>query len=164
MELLRFFQWVQDSAVGTEIRESVLFFPIVESIHVLALTVSVGLILITDLRLIGWRFQTEVANEIMGQLRPWMLAGFAAMFLTGGLLFWAEAANCYQSPTFRIKLLFLLGAGLNAACFETTSGRSPGAWSRMNPPPRAVRAAGWLSLFLWAGVIVFGRWTAYGLS
>lgn len=164
MPLLPFFQWIQDSSVGTDIRESVLVFPVIESVHVLGLAVSVGLILMTDLRLIGWRFTSEPASDIMRQLRSWMLGGFMAMFLSGALLFWAEAANCYQSATFRAKMAFLLLSGLNALLFETTTARDVTVWDRMERPPRRVRLAGWVSLLCWVGVIVFGRWTAYGLK
>ena len=40
------------------------------------------------------------------------------MFSSGALLFWSEAEKCYRSPTFRIKLMFLALAGLNALFFE----------------------------------------------
>lgn len=161
--LLAFFQSMQDSWVGTSIRESVLVFPVIESVHVLGLALSVGLIFVTDLRLIGWRFKGEGVSDVMRQLRPWMLTGFATMFLTGGLLFWAEAARCYQSPTFRVKVAFLVLAGLNALYFETITGRAVGIWEGTSTPPRAVRVAGWLSIVCWTGVVIFGRWTAYGL-
>jgi hypothetical protein len=162
--LLPWFQALQDSSIGTSIRESVVLFPVIESIHVLALTVSVGLILITDLRLIGWCFADERASRVMGPLRPWMLAGFGAMFASGGLLFWAEAANCYNSPTFRLKMFFLALAGLNAIVFESTMGRASDRWGQLRVPPRRARTAGWLSLVCWTAVIVLGRWTAYGLN
>src|SRR5262249_44385347 len=103
------------------------------------------------------------ATDVMVQLRPWMLTGFIVMFVTGFLLFWAEAARCYESPTFRAKLAFLVAAGINAAIFESNIGRRVGAWDDAVVPPRGARLAGWISLICWTGVVVFGRWTAYGL-
>jgi hypothetical protein len=164
MSLLPIFQWIQDSAVGTSIRESLLVFPIVETAHVVGLSMSAGLILITDLRLTGSLLTFEPASGVMRQLRRWMLGGFAVMFSSGALLFWAEAAKCYKSPAFRFKMIFLLLAGLNALLFETTLGKSIGAWGGSIVPPRRARLAGWMSLICWSGVIVFGRWTAYGLN
>ena len=164
MNLLPVFEWIQNSSVGTSIRESILVFPIVETAHVVGLSFSVGLILITDLRLIGAILPSERPSGVMRQLRGWMLAGFALMFSSGGLLFWAEAAKCYKSPAFRFKMIFLLLAGLNALLFETTLGRSIGAWDDRAVPPQRARMAGWISLVCWSGVVVFGRWTAYGLN
>ena len=136
-------------------------FPLIETAHVLGLSASVGLILMTDLRLIGVTLLEEPVSDVTHQLRRWMLSGFALMFITGALLFYAEAGKLYHSPTFRLKLVFLLLAGINALVFETTIGRSVMDWKGL--PPRA-KFAGWASLICWAAVVLFGRWTAYGLS
>lgn len=160
--LYQFCVWLHDSSVGTNLRESQFMFPLVEGIHVLALSLSVGLIVLTDLRLIGVVMKDSKASEIMKQLKPWMLVGFIIMFLTGGLLFWSEAVRVYSSETFRFKLLFLFLAGVNALVFETTIGRQADTWEGA-VPPRA-KLAGWISLICWAAVVLFGRWTAYGLS
>jgi hypothetical protein len=164
MSLLPIFEWIQDSSVGTSIRQSILVFPIIETAHVVGLSVSVGLILITDLRLIGAILKSERPSGVMRELRGWMLAGFALMFSSGALLFWAEAAKCYKSPAFRFKMIFLLLAGLNALLFETTLGKTVGAWDDLPVLPQRARMAGWVSLICWSGVVVFGRWTAYGLN
>ena len=52
------------------------------------------------------------ASEVLQQLRPWVLGGFAAIFVSGGLLFWAEAATVVASPPFPFKLGFIVLAGL----------------------------------------------------
>src|SRR5579862_5471257 len=110
-------QAIQASQIGTAIRESALVFPIVETAHVIGLSMSVGIIILLDLRLAGVGFRHAAPAQIIGQLKPWYLTGFAGMFLTGGLLFWSEAFNCYQSGAFRWKIAFLCLAGLNAAVF-----------------------------------------------
>jgi len=162
MSLFEICQWLQDSGPATALRESRYMFPLVETTHVLGLTISVGLILMTDLRLIGAALRRESVADVTKQLRPWMLSGFLVMFLSGALLFYCEAAKVYDSPTFRVKLIFLLLAGINAFVFETTVGRNVLEWNQA-VPPRA-KLAGWVSLICWTGVIVFGRWTAYGLN
>lgn len=164
MSLLPVFEWIQNSSVGTAIRESLVVFPVIETAHVVGLGISAGLILIADLRLIGAILTSERTSEVMRQLRAWMLGGFTLMFSSGALLFWAEAAKCYKSPAFRLKMLFLLLAGLNALVFETTKGKLIGAWDGGALPPARARIAGWMSLVCWAGVIICGRWTAYGLN
>ena len=164
MTLLPLFQWIQDTTIGTSIRESLIVFPVIEGAHVLGLALSVGLILITDLRLIGVLMPDIRPVEVTGPMKRWMLGGFALMFVSGGLLFWSEAAKCYKSPAFRFKMLFLLLAGLNALFYESTIGRRFVAWEGMTVLPARVRLAGWVSLICWMCVIAFGRWTAYGLN
>ena len=162
MSLFDICQWLQDSTLGAALRGSRYVFPLVETSHVLGLAISVGLILVTDLRLVGAALTREPVADVMKQLRTWMLSGFLVMFVSGGLLFWSEAARLYDSPTFRAKLIFLFLAGVNALVFETTVGKSVVDWNTI-VPPRA-KFAGWASLICWAGVIIFGRWTAYGLN
>ena len=84
------------------------------------------------------------------------------MAASGSLLFWSEAARLYPSPTFRLKLAFLVVGGLNALVFELRERRLQQVASGGVVPRYAV-AAGWISLVSWMAVIGFGRWTAYGL-
>jgi hypothetical protein len=164
MSLYEVCQWIQESNIGTSIRESTLMFPLVETAHVIGLTVSVGFILMTDLRLIGAVMRREPFSDVHHQLRPWMTAGFVSMFLSGAILFWSEAAKCYNSPTFRIKIIFLILAGVNALIFETGIGRRTAGWDLATSTPARAKLTGWASLICWTGVIIFGRWTAYGMK
>lgn len=163
MSLLGFCQWLQGTAWATGIRESTWVFPIIETTHVLALALSVGTIAIVDLRLFGVVLRREPASEISGQLLPWSLAGFAVMFITGALLFGAQAAKCYNSTYFRIKVTFLVLAGVNALVFQLTAHRSISNWDTDLVPPLRARMAGLLSLILWIGIIAAGRTMAYNL-
>lgn len=164
MTLLPLFEWLQNTVIGTSIRESIYVFPIVETVHVIGLALSVGLILITDLRLTGIIMVGVRPAEIIRPLKNLMLVGFTLMFSSGILLFWSEAAKCYKSPAFRFKMVFLLLAGLNALFFETTIGRHSIAWDPATVLPKRARIAGWTSLICWIAVVSFGRWTAYGLN
>lgn len=164
MPFLVLFQWLQSRPWTTALRESRYVFPAVETIHVVGLAGSVGLILIVDLRLIGALLQNQSVADVMSRYRRWMWMGFASMFASGILLFCSEAANCYMSSTFRAKMLLLFLAGLNALVFEITVGKRVSAWGDAANLPLAAKLAGWISLVCWAGVIAFGRWTAYGMK
>lgn len=154
-------QWLQNTAWGTGIRESTWVFPIVEGTHVLALALSVGTLLIVDLRLMGVLMRREPVSQVSNQLMPWSAAGFTIMFITGALLFWSQAVKAYGSIFFRIKLLLLLLAGINALVFELTLRRSIATWDTAEKPPFRARLAGVLGIVLWAGVIAAGRTMAY---
>ena len=93
MSFLDLCRQIQDSSFATSLLESQYLWLIIESAHVLGLAFSVGLIAITDLRLIGKFRRHEPVSDVLEQLRPWLLAGFALMFVTGGLLFASEAAT-----------------------------------------------------------------------
>ena len=163
MSLLSICQAIQDSEIGTSIRESIWVFPIIETIHVLGVANSVGLILMLDLRLTGLGMKSVPAAQLMHRLKGWYLTGFAIMMVSGALLFWSEAAKLYNSFTFRMKLLFLILAGINALMFEIFYTPKMAEWEGKEIPSGA-RLVGWCSFVFWMAVIGYGRWTAYGLQ
>jgi hypothetical protein len=89
-----------------------------------------------------------------------MLIGFILMSITGVLLFYAIPIRSYQSIWFRVKVIMLVAAGLNAWTFHRSVYRTVETWDTGRPPRRARRAA-IASLALWAGIIVAGRMIAY---
>jgi hypothetical protein len=155
--------WMQNSDIGTGIRESIWLFPIVETTHVLALALSVGVLVWFDLRLMGWGMKHEPVSQIHKQVMPFAFVGFTIMILTGVLLFWSEAEKCYLSGFFRLKVLFLVLAALNAGIFELGTKKSIEDWDKYPVPPPKARRAGLISILSWTAVIVAGRATAYNL-
>ena len=153
---------IEATPIGTAIAESRYAFPIIEGTHLIALSVSVGLIFLTDLRLMGLFLRQVPAADVLRSLRPYVLCGFALVFLSGGLLFWAEAAEVIASPAWVFKFAFIGLAGLNALYFEFVIARRPGALSPGQATlPRGVRYAGAASLTIWTLVIICGRLIAY---
>jgi hypothetical protein len=159
--LREFCQWLYDSSIGTSIRESIWVFPIIETIHVLGLTLLVGTIAILDLRLLGLVLKREQVSRVASQILPLTWAGFAVMFVSGFLLFWAEAAKCYANPAFRLKLLLLALVGLNPLVFHLTIYRSVLSWNEQLVTPLRARLAAFFSLTLWGGIVCAGRAIAY---
>jgi len=163
MTLLDFFQRLEDSPFSQALLESQYAYPVIESVHVLSLALSVGLLAVADLRLAGAYMRREPVAESLEQLRPWMLAGFVLMFASGIVLFVAEAAKVWVKPMFQIKMVFLALAAANAVYFELTLGRRVHDWGGKPRLPAGATIAGALSLVCWAVVILCGRWVAYGL-
>lgn len=161
MSIIDFLQLLHDSQFGTDLRESLYAFPIIEGIHLIGLAVSIGLIAFTDLRLIGAFLRNVPVEEILHHLRPWMLGGFAVTFITGFLLIWAEGPRIYRIPVFPVKLVFIALAGLNAFWFEFKYGRRVAEWGNRAELPRGVRLAGWASLISWSAVVICGRLIPY---
>lgn len=163
MSLLELCQWIQDTQVGTAIRESIWVYPIILAVHVLTLTISVGTLMWFDLRLLGIKMRSQPVSEVYRQLMPWMLGGFFVMFATGGLLFWSIAAKCYVNVYFRIKIAALLLAGINALIYHQTTERTIADWDAAPLPPMRARMAGFVSMVCWIVVIVAGRRIALGM-
>jgi hypothetical protein len=163
MDLIEYARWLENTSWATAIRESGYVYPFVEGSHVMALALSVGAVMWFDLRLLGWTMRGDRVSQVFDQVRPWMFAGFAIMFVTGVLLFAARATDAYQSGYFRLKVVLLLLGALNILLFHTTIDRQRGAWDAAIRPPAQARLAGAVSLVLWFGIIAAGRIMAYNL-
>jgi peptidoglycan/LPS O-acetylase OafA/YrhL len=163
MSIASWCHWLQNTPFATGIRQSDLLFPLIEGSHILSLSLSVGLILIFDLRLLRLAFRSESASRIMKQLMPWAMPGFALMFLTGLLLFVSQAGKVYGNTFFRFKLVFLLLAGVNALIYQVKFYPKMAEWDKTDFVPRGAQLSGAVSLILWACIIALGRTMAYEL-
>ena len=159
--LLHFAQWLEAQPLSIGLHESFYLYNWIETTHVLTLMVSLGMLCIIDLRMLGVCLNELPASQIAERFKLPMLLGFGIMFLTGIILFSAIPVRTTQSLWFRIKLVLLVAAGVNAFLFHRHLKASSAAWDRDATPPLRTRFAGGLSLALWAGVIVTGRFIAY---
>ncbi len=149
--LLPFFQWCQDSAIGIAIRESVWMFPIIEAVHLLALALIGGAVLIVDLRMAGLVLKRQSPADLLHDAQPWLVGSLAVMIVTGLLLFVSEPLKCYYSPPFWLKMSFL-----TLAMFFTFTMRRWVAESH-TASPRQMRGVAIVSILLWSGVGLMGR-------
>ena len=159
--MLAFCQWLGSTPWSVALHESILVYPIVESVHVLTLCLFLGLVVMLDLRLLGVTMLKTPVSEVVGRLVPWTIAGFVVMVISGSLLFYAIPVKTYLNIFFRLKVLFLLLAGANIAVFHRTIFRRMNEWDLDPVPPLRARVAGGVSLVLWAGIVVAGRMIAY---
>ena len=118
MSILDICQWLQDTRFGTSLRESIWMFPIVESTHVLALSISVGTLIWMDLRLTGTFMKKQPISKVSSSVLPWTLVGFTIMTITGILLFWCQAVKAYNSIFFKMKIIMLALAAINAIAYH----------------------------------------------
>ncbi|MFZ3086445.1 MAG: DUF6644 family protein [Methylotenera sp.] len=161
MSFVGFLQQLHDSQLGTALRESLYIFPLVEGAHLIGLALSVGLILVTDLRLVGLFLRNVPVADVLQQLRPWVLAGFAITFGTGILLIWAEGPRIWEIPVFPLKLVLIALAGVNAFWFELKYGKTVSVWGDNPTFPKGAKLAGWISLVSWSAVVICGRLIPY---
>jgi hypothetical protein len=161
MTLLELCQLIENSQIGTAIRESNNYW-MLNGAHVLGLAFSVGAIFWFDLRAMGLNMRHQRVSVVYRQISVWMVSGFILMLVTGGLLFWAKAATSYMNIYFRIKFIAMGLAVLNALYFNMKTSRGIAAWDTDPVPPMNVRLAGLISIVMWAGVIAAGRLMAYG--
>jgi uncharacterized membrane protein len=154
-------EWLQGLPWASGIKESTWQFPVIESVHSLALSVMLWPAAILDLRLLGVLMRRRPVSTVAAQFLPWVWVGFTAMLLSGAILFASEAVKCYNSPFFRVKLILIAVAGLNALIFHKTIFREIAGWDDASATHWRARVAGGCSLLVWIGVVAMGRALAY---
>jgi len=149
-----FFDWIEHTGHGTMIRDSIWQFAAIEAVHLLALAVIGGAVLIVDLRLLGWTLRRQPVKQIARDAEPFLLGSLFMMLLTGYLLMASLAASKYYvNFAFQLKMLFLL----LAIVFTFTVRR----WlifkddTEINPAVAKIVAI--VSVLLWSGVGIMGR-------
>jgi hypothetical protein len=155
--------WLHDTSFGTLIRESTWAEPIIETIHVLTLTVFLGFVILLDLRLLDLALRRTPVSFVFRQLNPWLFGAFAIMLMTGISLFAGDPVLFYGTIFFKLKMIMLLAAALNVVVFNLTLGRRLLQWDGLAATPPGAKITGVLSLVLWISVVACGRGIAYVL-
>ena len=155
--LLNFARWLDSFAWSTAIHESFYLYAWIESTHVLAIMVFLGMLFIIDLRILGLAFAQVPAARIAERLDKPMMIGFAVMVITGLLLFFAIPVRSTQSVWFRIKVVLLIAAGINAFLFRNKMKEVRRDGREEVEPSKRLRLGAGTSLFLWMGVVMTGR-------
>jgi uncharacterized membrane protein len=159
--LLYLARWLDSQSWSTAIHESIYLYSWIETTHVLTLMLFLGMLFVIDLRMLGAAFTKIPASTIARRLDKPMMIGFVVMLITGFLLYYAIPVRTTQSLWFRIKVVLLIAAGINAFLFRAKMQASSGSWDLDPLPPKRMRVAAGLSIALWAGVVITGRTIAY---
>jgi hypothetical protein len=161
MSPLPLLEWLASTRWSIALHESLFMYPLIESTHVIAITLFVGLAVMLDVRLLGITLKQVPVSEMLDRVLPWTKVGFVVMMVTGFLLFYAIPVRNYQNIFFRIKVIMLLLAGLNVWLFHERVEKRVADWDLDPIPPKAARVAAVVSLVLWASIVVAGRMIAY---
>lgn len=152
---------LERSPFAVAIRDSMWGFAILITAHVLALGMFLGTVALVDLRLIRRSIVEAPVSELIESILPWTRGAFVVMALSGVLLFCTEAAKCYTSTAFRIKIALIILAGANIWYFHRKTYRGFITWDQSSTLPARVRFAGAVSLLLWIGALAAGRAVGY---
>ena len=148
---------LEETGLASGIRDSLYFFPILESVHVMALSVVFGTVTIVDLRLLGFASLGRPFARMSRELLRMTWWAFAVAALTGTLMFMTNARVYYNNTPFRLKMVLLGLAGLNMTLFHLTVGRSVARWEKAPTAPGIARLTASLSLTLWIAIVFTGR-------
>jgi hypothetical protein len=150
-----FLQFAHDTWLGDYTRQNSWLFTLGLVIHFIGLCLLMGGMLVIDLRILG--LIRRVPIQAVLALLPMAIVGFVLNLLTGIMFFCFDSFGYWRNPAFKIKMVLVLVAGLNALWFTLAEHRrlaaTPGGFSTGALTKFSAAA----SLLLWFGVILFGR-------
>lgn len=151
---------LESSGVAVAMREWTWLYPTIEITHIIGFVVLVGAAFLFDLRLLGISRGlpvTHLARYLLG----WSRASLFVVVPTGFLMFMTNATKMVQNPVFRVKLILIVFAGINALIFHLWTSRSVEGWNVNESSPLVAKSSAVFSLVLWSAVISCGRLIAF---
>jgi hypothetical protein len=150
--------WPRTAAAGAAlVLDNPWVWPICEVFHFVGLCLLFGVVLLVNLRLLG--FVKGVAVADVTRLLPWAMAGLGINIVTGMLFFLAAPDQYTQNPAFVWKMGLILIAGVTLLYPTMWDQADESTAENRAPLFGRIIAAG--SICLWIGVIFLGRFLPY---
>ena len=154
--LLTLLQWIQNAGVFVNLRSSAYLYPVILAFHLAAISLFGGMIVFTDLSMLGWIPRQISAAAVIDGLRVPKRVGFLIAATFGFLLFCCKAEQYYYNIFFRTKLLLFALVAVHALVFRTRVYNQPNETIPAQRPTLQARLAAFLSLLLWASILTAG--------
>jgi hypothetical protein len=152
---------IQEIGFLVAFRESALLYPIIMSTHLGCIALFGGMILVTDLRLIGIALTDIPVSNLVNSLRIWKRVGLTIMVFCGLLLATSEMDKYYANPYFQLKITILLLAFIHGFIFRRSVYTNTAELDKSPVMPGVAKLAGWTSIVMWVLILSLGRWIAY---
>jgi len=159
--LLSFAQWIQATEFFTALRGSAYVYPIVLSLHMVGLAFFGGMVLMTDMRLLGLAMRKRSISDVLDQLRVPKRWGLLLVATCGILMAGSKAEEYYYNTFFRTKLILLGAVVVQELVFYRSVYANPAALDQAPGIPGAAKTAAALSLLLWTAIACCGRGIGY---
>lgn len=147
--------WIQATDFFTYLRGSHYPYPTILSLHMVALAFFGGMVLMTNMRLLGVSMGEVSVSDMIDQLRVPKRIGFTLAAVCGILLLCCKAEEYYYNVFFRTKLVLFALLAVHALIFRSR------VYNNASPRPGEAKAAAWFSLALWIAIACAGRGIGY---
>jgi hypothetical protein len=159
--LLSFAQWIQFTTFFTYLRGSANVYPIIMSLHMIGIAFFGGMILMTDLRLLGWAMTKRSIADVVNQFRVPKRWGLLLSATCGILMAGSKAEEYYYNAFFRAKLILFAVVIVQEFVFYRSVYADPAALDRAPGIPGNAKVAAAISMLLWTSIACCGRGIGY---
>ena len=151
--VLEFFEWMEGSALALMFQSAVWYSPIIQVMHLVAVAVFAGALLVVDLRLLGTGLTQTPLRQVAADAQPWLIGSLIALAITGTPSMASTSIKQYYSPfwwwkmeTLVVGLIFLFT--IRRTVLRTDEAQLGSFW------PKVV---GLVSIALFLGVTIGAR-------
>jgi hypothetical protein len=152
-------EFLKVSPIGAFVRDTTWAFPTLQSLHFIGMTMLVGVVGAIDLRVLG--VARGLPIHPLHRLLPVAFIGFAINLTTGFFFFCHDPYVYAFNASFRLKMLLIVVAGLNALWFQLGVFIDVDKWGPGIEASRLAKVISALSIIIWFGVIMAGRFIAF---
>jgi len=147
--------WLTATSLSQAIQTTSWAIPGIQVVHIVCLATLFGLALSLTLRVAGRGFAVEPLASLAGRFVPAMWICLVVLFVSGALLIIAEPFRTITNPVFYLKMSLLIVAIALTAWLASVAQRTSAKISAVHV------AAATLSMLVWVGIIIAGRYIAY---
>jgi len=137
------------------------FPPLVQTVHILSVSAVMGSIVLIDLRVLGLALPSQRTGDLVRRLAPWTWWALPSLALSGLVFVFARPTRYFVNPVFGLKFSMLVPALILLFVFQRGSSRDRQFWEASPARKMTARLIAFVSLLLWIGVVLAGRWIAY---
>jgi hypothetical protein len=137
------------------------FPPVIQTVHILAICAIMGSVVLIDLRVLGLALPSQKTAELTKRLMPYTWWALPLLAISGGVFVFARPQRYAVNPVFMIKFLLMAPAIGLALAFHLATLKDGACWERSAPRRLTAKVIALVSLVLWIGVVMAGRWIAY---
>lgn len=162
MSLDGFQNWLDQTTISGTIKNVTWIIPVVQSVHILAISVVMASILLMNLRTVGLLGYIESTRVFFDRYLPRFWISLLVLLATGLLLIVGEPQRTLQNPVFYTKMtLLIVSIGVVLLLKRQAGSSSAGGQAK---PSLATRILAWTSFAFWIAIIFCGRWIAYAYT
>ncbi|HKR89926.1 MAG TPA: DUF6644 family protein [Phenylobacterium sp.] len=163
MSLAQFSQTLAETPASVFIQSVSWIIPSLQTVHILAISVVLGSILLVDLRLLGLVGRGVALDAVVRRFAAWLWWSLLVLAITGSVLVVGEPDRSLTNPVFQTKLVLVALAALATLAITRPVAGDPQFWTATPARLAAGRGLALVSLAIWLAVIIAGRWIAYAI-
>ena len=159
--MIQFTDWLSRTSVSLAIQTHEWVIPTVQSIHIVAIGVVLGSVLMIVLRVLGRAGRDQSLMETTGRFSPWLFSALCVMLATGTLMVIGEPARELLAFSFWLKMFLVLVATVIAGIFEASLHKNESHWENSIAKSTRTKSVAIFTLLIWIAIVILGRLIAY---